>query len=220
MKTSVLAVDIGYGNTKYCYRSSRGAVETGIFPSLAPLAPIDRFSEYDLIVPGSPKLATIEIDRVEYWVGPDIPITAAYDDPGRALVDDYPETPNFAALLFGAIHFAGAEHIDCLVIGLPRHNVKQYAEQVKTRFTGEFDFGHGPVRIDDVIIIPQATGSLMMADALHSNSSNFHGPHLLLDVGYFTTNWIYATDVTREKMRMGSLRFGTSDVFDHIVVVN
>lgn len=118
MKTPVFAIDVGYGNTKYAYRAASGTVAAGMFPSLAPLAASRALAGYGEGVLKSRKVATVIVDQIEYEVGPDVSLTAAYGKTGRALADDYVLTNNYAALLFGAIHFAGVTHIDRLVLGL------------------------------------------------------------------------------------------------------
>ncbi len=71
MKTSVFAVDVGYGNTKYAYRAASGTIAADMFPSLAPLSASRSLSGYGDSVLASRKVATIVIDEIEYEVGPD-----------------------------------------------------------------------------------------------------------------------------------------------------
>ncbi len=52
-------------------------------------------------------------------VGPYVALTAAYGNTGRTLADDYVLSANYAALLFGVVHFAGVDYIEQLVLGLP-----------------------------------------------------------------------------------------------------
>ncbi|WP_244137155.1 hypothetical protein [Burkholderia pyrrocinia] len=167
MKTAVFAVDVGYGNTKYAHRAASGTIATGMFPSLTPLAASRTLSGYGESVLTARKVSTIVIDQVEYEVGPDVPLTAAYGNTGRALADDYVLSDNYAALLFGAIHFSGVTHIERLVLGLPVHNMKKYSAELKERFAGELDFGAGRVTVDKVVVIPQPLGSLVLASSSH-----------------------------------------------------
>jgi Actin like proteins N terminal domain len=157
MKTSVFAVDVGYGNTKYAYRAASGTVATGMFPSLAPLAASRTLSGYGEGVLAARKVITITIDEIEYEVGPDVALTAAYGNTGRALADDFVLTDNYAALLAGAMHFAGVTHIERLVLGLPVHNMQKYSVALKERFAGELDFGHARVQVDKVVVMRSAS---------------------------------------------------------------
>lgn len=212
MRTSVLAIDVGYGNTKYAYRAANDSIVTGMFPSLAPLAPTRVLSgDAESVLPAR-EVATITINRIEYLVGPDVPITAAYGWTGRALTDDYVLTGNYAALLFGAIHFSGVTRIKCLVLGLSVYNMNKYSVILKHRFVGEHDFGHGRVMIEKVVVIPQPLGSLVLAASSRGDDFRRDDAHLVIDVGYFTTNWAYANGFKMDRNRSDGMRGGASQI--------
>lgn len=212
MKTLVFAVDVGYGNTKYAYRAANGEVVTGMFPSLAPLAPTRMLSgDAESVLPAR-QVGTITVNSIEYQVGPDVPITAAYGRTGRALIDDYALTANYAALLFGAIHFSGVTHIKCLVLGLSVHNMDKYSTVLKDRFIGVHDFGHGRVMIEKVVVIPQPLGSLVLAGSSRGDDFRRGDAHLVIDVGYFTTDWVYANGFKIDYNRSDGMRGGASQI--------
>ncbi|RQS11569.1 PRTRC system protein D [Burkholderia sp. Bp8998] len=216
MKTAVFAVDVGYGNTKYAHRAASGTIATGMFPSLTPLAASRTLSGYGESVLTARKVSTIVIDQVEYEVGPDVPLTAAYGNTGRALADDYVLSDNYAALLFGAIHFSGVTHIERLVLGLPVHNMKKYSADLKERFAGELDFGAGRVTVDKVVVIPQPLGSLVLASSNRQHEFGRDVAHLVVDVGYFTTDWVYANGFTMDDNRSGGMPGGASQIYQRI----
>ena len=219
MKTPVFAIDVGYGNTKYAHRAASGTVATGMFPSLAPLAASRSLSSFSEGVLGVRKVVTVTIDSIEYEVGPDVPLTAAYGKTGRALADDYVLSDNYAALLFGAIHFAGLTHIERLVLGLPVHNMKKYAAALRERFTGEFDYGHGRILIDKVVVIPQPMGSLVIATSSRNGGFGRDDEHLVVDVGYFTTDWLYAVGISMDDKRSDGEPGGASQVYQRIATL-
>ncbi|MCR4471740.1 MULTISPECIES: PRTRC system protein D [unclassified Burkholderia] len=216
MKTAVFAVDVGYGNTKYAHRAASGTIATGMFPSLTPLAASRTLSGYGESVLTARKVSTIVIDQVEYEVGPDVPLTAAYGNTGRALADDYVLSDNYAALLFGAIHISGVTHIERLVLGLPVHNMKKYSTDLKERFAGELDFGAGRVTVDKVVVIPQPLGSLVLASSNRQHEFGRDVAHLVVDVGYFTTDWVYANGFTMDDNRSGGMPGGASQIYQRI----
>ncbi|HDR8993770.1 MAG: PRTRC system protein D [Burkholderia contaminans] len=216
MKTAVFAIDVGYGNTKYAHRAASGTIATGMFPSLTPLAASRTLSGYGESVLTARKVSTIVIDQVEYEVGPDVPLTAAYGNTGRALADDYVLSDNYAALLFGAIHFSGVTHIERLVLGLPVHNMKKYSADLKERFAGELDFGAGRVTVDKVVVIPQPLGSLVLASSNRQHEFGRDVAHLVVDVGYFTTDWVYANGFTMDDNRSGGMPGGASQIYQRI----
>ncbi|WP_028218368.1 PRTRC system protein D [Paraburkholderia oxyphila] len=216
MKTPVFAVDVGYGNTKYSYRTASGTVATGMFPSLAPLAPTQIFWGDTESVLAARKVATINIGRIEYQVGPDVPITAAYGRTGRALAVDYVLTDNYAALLFGAIHFSGVTRIERLVLGVSVHNMEKDSAVLKERFVGEHDFGHGRVVVEKVVVIPQPIGSLVHVASARGSSFRRDDAHLVIDVGYFTTNWVYANGFKMDHNLSSGISGGASQISQHI----
>ncbi|MDE1141871.1 MAG: PRTRC system protein D [Paraburkholderia tropica] len=216
MKTPVFAIDVGYGFTKYAYRSTNGSEKTAMFPSLAPPAACRAPLADSERMLTARNVVTISIDSVEYEVGPDIPITAAYGRTGRSLVDDYALSDNYAALLFGAIHFAGVTHIDCLVLGLAVHNLERHAAELKERFVGEFNFGPGRVEIGKVAIIPQPLGSLALAANGIAGGFQRDDAYLVVDVGYFTTDWLYANAFMIDSNRSGGISGGTSQIYQRI----
>ncbi|MGG2041484.1 PRTRC system protein D [Burkholderia gladioli] len=219
MKTAVFAIDVGYGNTKYAHRAANNAVASGMFPSLAPLAASRAIASYGESVLAARTVATIVVDQVEYEVGPDVSLTAAYGHTGRALADDYVLSANYAALLFGAIHFAGVDHIERLVLGLPVHNMKKYSAELKERFTGQVDFGAGRVTIDKVMVIPQPLGSLVLASSNRQGGFGRDVEHLVVDVGYFTTDWVYANGFTMDDKRSGGMPGGASQIYQRIAAL-
>lgn len=212
MKIPLFAVDVGYGNTKFAYRIAREPVATGMFRSLAPLAPARTLSAYCKGVLPARNVATITLDRIEYEVGPDVPITAAYGMTGRTLTEDYALTDQYAALLFGAIHFAGVTHIEHLVLGLPVCSMHKYSPVLKNRFIGEFEFGHGRVVVDKVSVLPLLLGSLVVASSGRANGFRRDETHAVIDVGYFTTDWAYTKGFTMDESRSGGMDVGTSQI--------
>lgn len=217
MKTSVLAVDVGYGNTKFAYRGADDSIATGMFPSLSPYT-----APRSVAASGTANFKTrdvthVRINGTDYEVGPDVSLTAAYGNTGRALTDDYPTTSNYAALLAGAIYRSGYNHIERLVLGLPVHTLDKYSRELRDRFTGEHDFGQGIVQIDRVAVVPQPIGSLTYAAALRNGApSPTKQDNLVIDVGYFTTDWVYVTNYMIDDRRSGGRPGGASQILQRI----
>jgi plasmid segregation protein ParM len=216
LKTSVFAVDVGYGNTKYAYRAASGTVATGMFPSLAPLAASRALSSYGENVLTARKIANISVDGIDYEVGPDVALTAAYGNTGRALSNDFVLSDNYAALLAGAMHFSGVTQIERLVLGLPVHNMQRFSATLKERFTGEIDVGTHRVTIEKVVVIPQPLGSLVSASGNRQSEFGRDSAHLVVDVGYFTTDWVYANGFTMDDKRSGGIPGGASQIYQRI----
>ncbi|MFC0403157.1 PRTRC system protein D [Paraburkholderia rhizosphaerae] len=216
MKTPVFAIDVGYGNTKYAYRAASGTIATGMFPSLAPLAASRMLSSYGENVLASRKVAIICVEGIEYEVGPDVSLTAAYGNTGRALSNDFVLSDNYAALLAGAMHFSGVTQIERLVLGLPVHNMQRFSTTLKERFAGEIDAGAHRVSVEKVVVIPQPLGSLVSASSNRQNEFGRDSAHLVVDVGYFTTDWVYANGFTMDDKRSGGIPGGASQIYQRI----
>jgi plasmid segregation protein ParM len=216
LKTSVFAVDVGYGNTKYAWREASRAIATGMFPSLAQYTATRTISASNGGHFKMRDVTQLKINGVEYEVGPGVSLSAAYGQTGRVLVDDYVLTNNYTALLAGAIYRAGFNHIGRLVLGLPVHTIEKYTPDLIERFTGEHDFGQGQIIIDKVNVIPQPLGSLTYATALKGEHYTTSQDHLVIDVGYYTTDWVYATDFLIDDRRSGGRPGGASQILQRI----
>jgi plasmid segregation protein ParM len=215
MKVSVFAVDVGYGNTKSAFRMGSD-IATSMFPSLAPLAVSDAVSGYGQGVLSARKVVPIEVDGSTYEIGPGVELSSAYGNAGRTLSEDFCLTPNYAALLGGALHFAGVTEVERMVLGLPVHSITKYSAHLRDAFSGVLDFGHGPVKVHSVKVIPQPLGSLVSFSEYGGVRFDRENAHLVIDVGYFTTDWVVAHGFTMNDRRSGGAPGGASQVYKRI----
>jgi len=215
LKTSVFGIDVGYGNTKSAGRGPNREVVTGMFPSLPQYTATRTISNNGSHFK-TRDITLVKIKGVEYAVGPGVSLSAAYGQTGRVLVDDYVMTNNYAALLAGAIYRSGFTHIERLMLGLPVHTIEKYTADLIERFTGEHDFGQGIITIEKVNVIPQPLGSLTYATALKGEHYATAQDHLVIDVGYYTTDWVYATDFMIDDRRSGGRPGGASQILQRI----
>jgi plasmid segregation protein ParM len=167
---SVLAVDVGYGNVKFVKRLADGKIERRMFPALAPAHLAGTVSTHEF----STKRDTVvvRVDGNNYEVGFDVRDAITPTNSGGDLSDEYTKTPNYTALLYGAIAYSGADTIDCLSLGLPVHiynqkvpqlgtsSVTTVAQVLKNKYLGKQSFGARAIEIKDVVVIPQPIGTL------------------------------------------------------------
>lgn len=218
MKTSVFAVDVGYGNTKFAFRMGSD-IGTHMFPSLTPEPVTLAVSDFgDGILKGR-KVVTIEINGVPYEIGPGVDTSASHGSTKRSLHEDFCVTDQYAALLGGAFHFSDITDVDRLVLGLPVHTISKYSAQVKAAFTGTLDFGYGKVRVGDVKVVPQPLGSLVSFAEYGGQLADQDDAHLVVDVGYFTTDWVVANGFTMNDRRSGGAQGGASQVYKQIAAL-
>lgn len=216
MITNTFALDIGYGQTKCASRNSEGAIVKDRFPSLAPYRSHSSISD----ALGSQYQARdsmfVTVNGLEYEVGPGVSTTAAFGDTGRVLTDDFVTSNQYAALLAGAVYRSRHSHIDRLVLGLPVHTIHKYMSVLKERFTGRQNYGQGDFIVDKVNVIPQPIGTLRYAAEYFPRTSSHASQHLVIDVGYYTTDFIYTTDFRVDDKRSGGRPGGASQIVERI----
>jgi plasmid segregation protein ParM len=223
----VLAVDVGYGNVKSVYRQSDGSLNTNIFPALAPSHVKSTISHH---AGGSGRnTVVIKVDGVKYEVGPDVRQVVTAMNTGFDLSDDYAKSPNHTALLFGAIAFSGADHIECLSLGLPVHIINQSVgsrvgkepipviKVLKEKFSGTHEINGRRVKIDRVAVVPQPLGSLFWhKDLLGDTKTTSDQLSLIIDIGYYSTDWVTAEGWHTIDERCGGRPGGASQIYTKI----
>ncbi|AOY97728.1 plasmid segregation protein ParM (plasmid) [Cupriavidus sp. USMAA2-4] len=215
MKISTVAVDVGYGNTKSAF--GMGAeISTQMFPSLAPPTSVHSLASHSGSFFRARNVVNVMVDGARYEVGPDVSISAAYGNTGRVLSEDFVTTPNYAALLAGALHYANASEIDRLVLGLPVHNTQKYADFLRDRFSGDLDFGDKLVRVRSVLPLPQPLGSLVSFMQQSGQQYDPDNSYLVIDVGYFTTDWVVARGYAMDDTRSGGVPGGAARVYQQV----
>ncbi|MGF6637127.1 PRTRC system protein D [Paraburkholderia tuberum] len=215
MKVSVFAVDVGYGNTKSAFRMGSD-IATQMFPSVAPIAVSDAVSSYGQGVLHSRKVLPIEVDGATYEIGPGVELSSAYGNAGRTLSEDFCLTANYAALLGGSLQFAGVTEVERMVLGLPVHTINKFSAHLRDAFTGTLNFGHGDIRIHSVKVVPQPLGSLVSFSEYGGSRFDRENAHMVIDVGYFTTDWVVAHGFTMNDRRSGGAPGGASQVYKSI----
>ncbi|MDR5762991.1 PRTRC system protein D [Caballeronia sp. LZ035] len=210
---AVFAVDVGYGNTKVAFRNGSD-VASLIFPSLTPTYQEQTIAIESQGLLNVPKTVAIEWNGKTYEVGPGVPLSSRNGDAGGTLADNYCTTDSYAALLGGACHFANIDSVDRLVLGLPVKNFHKYAEHLRQTFTGKLNFGNTQVTVGRVMVLPQPIGALVNFTKYHEFDQE--NPHLIIDVGYFTTDWVVATGLTMDERRSGGHQSGASHYFQKI----
>jgi plasmid segregation protein ParM len=224
---SVLAVDVGYGNVKSVYRLPDGQLISNIFPALAPTYVKSTISSH-MGGPGR-NTVVIRVDGTLYEVGPGVRQAVTLMNAGFDLTDDYSKSPNHAALLLGAISLSGADHIECLSLGLPVHIINQSFESrntqepisvvkvLKEKFTGVHEINGKQVTVDRVAVIPQPLGSLFWHQSLTRGVSRAADyVSLIIDVGYYSTDWVVAAGWSTLDDRCDGRRGGASEIYNKI----
>ncbi|ABM39627.1 ParM/StbA family protein [Polaromonas naphthalenivorans] len=233
MKPSILAIDIGFGNTKatWSHRTLAGKAEAWseiIFKSVCPLA-LD-----DDIAPGQ---ATSNLDRVAvsvagqaYYVGP----KADREGGLRALHPDYINTPTHEALLLGAWHYMFKEtgivspSVDMLVLGLPVSGFsanKKVLKEIGSRvrrvpvpmpMRSRLGKAYVDVSAKQVVVLPQPLGGLRLAAQSALELADDGVISMVIDPGYLTFDWLLSDGMAPHYELCGSFQGGVSQLINAV----
>ena len=202
MELIVRAVDVGSGNTKFVTAAAGIDIRCTSFPSVAYPSSDDSPSW-----PASERKKTvcIPIGPLFYEVGPDVSLAA---DTFRAkqLHDEYTETPEYMALLRGALGMMKLSHIDLLVVGLPVALFAVKKAALEKAMTGKHDVGDGKT-------VTQPQGALVHYASVHQKMAEIGKEQsLIIDPGSRTFDWLVAQGMRLVQKQSHSINRGMSDV--------
>lgn len=210
MDMIVRAVDVGSGNTKLVTGASGADIRCASFPSIA-------YPSSD----GSPswpsgdgrKTTFIPIGSLFYEVGPDVAL-AADTFRARQLHDDYTDSPEYLALLRGALGMMKLSHIDLLVVGLPVALFAVKKAALEKAMVGEHDVGNGrKVVVAKAMAVAQPQGALVHYASVHRKMTEIGQQRsLIIDPGSRTFDWLVAQGTRLVQKQSHSINRGMSDV--------
>ena len=210
MELIVRAVDVGSGNTKFVTAAAGTDIRCASFPSVAYPSSDDSPSW-----PASERKKTvcIPIGPLFYEVGPDVSLAA---DTFRAkqLHDEYTETPEYMALLRGALSMMKVSHIDLLVVGLPVALFAVKKAALEKAMTGRHDIGGGKVvTVGKAMAVAQPQGALAHFASEHQKMAIIGNEQsLIIDPGSRTFDWLVARGMRLVQKQSYSFNRGMSDV--------
>jgi plasmid segregation protein ParM len=213
MSPVIRAIDVGYSWTKYVIDgSSMEQIRCRAFPSIAP-----RASGRDLAVDGLTRRQTVkvDIDDVAFEVGPEATLV---QDVIQALPldDGYIETPEYLALVRGALRLMHVDEVDLLVVGLPVALFREREAALTRRLLGAHPTGPGAaVRVRAVKVLAQPVGALLSAMIEHASLRHLQGARaLVVDAGWRTLDWIVTSSPRILDKRTDSVSKSMFDVVD------
>lgn len=215
LKFPTAAIEVGYGDTKFAYRNAIGKIVSSAFPSLTPTYANKTISS-SLGKDSIAKTYLIEVGGVKYEVGPDV-MTALGGtiNTGRNVGDRFPETPEYEALVLGAIAQMGAVHIGHLVLGLPVHNMTKYSQLLTQKFSQKTFMVCGrKVSINRVTVLPQPIGTLIYIAMKQKRALTPGETRLIIDPGFYSTDWIVADGFKIHEKRSSGTVCGVSHILD------
>ncbi len=195
MPETVRSIDVGYGFTKYSNgRDGDGFLRCGSFPSFAPMASMNTDMTGGVV--SKRNTVTIHIGDKKFEVGPDVEYALDNYD-ARVLHEGYTRTPEYLALLRGALHYMSVKEIELLMVGLPVSHLGANAREMVSRLTGIHNVGNGKtVNVRNVRVVAQPIGGFMdyawnndLFDRISNQTS------LIIDPGFFTFDWVVARGI-------------------------
>ncbi|RJG00597.1 PRTRC system protein D [Noviherbaspirillum sedimenti] len=203
MESIVRAVDVGFGNTKYVTGATGADIRCSVFPSVA--------------YPSARDLSAVPIDGLFYEVGPEVNLAA---DTFRAtqMHDRYTETPEYLALLRGALNQMKVPAIDLLVVGLPVAAFLAKKAALEKAMTGRHEVGGGQtVTVRKALAVAQPQGALVYYASLHEKLKTIeHEQSLIIDPGARTFDWLVAKGMRLVQKKSHSINRGMADVLQAI----
>ena len=226
MIKTIIALDIGYGNTKLVYGREPNSWGDLCFRSAAPKINTPQ-ADMTKGITGTLDQVVVEVDSSSYLVGPEAHISGG----GPILSTDFIDRPEYLALLQGSIYYAmrktGSvfQKIDTLVLGLPVSNWQPKHVALKNIGTGPHSvsvpmalrsaFGEKvDVTVDKVLVLPQPMGALHYANHLLAADHKVMpgSTYMVIDPGYNTFDWFVSVGLRPALQRCGSLQGGVSQL--------
>lgn len=201
---TIRPLDVGYGNTKFMV-DDRGTCR--LFPSLAPRADPRRLRGGPL---AERRTSTVLVDGILYEVGPD---SALFPD-GPILHRDYIETPEYRALVYGALDAMQISRLDLLVTGLPVYLHDSRAQRLKELLTGKHMIREGTVvEVAEVLVVAQPVGGLIAHRHESDDWSNDpQRTRLHVDPGLFSLDSFITEGLTELPGLSASIEGGVCEV--------
>ena len=229
----VLAIDVGFGNTKAVWNRQPHAGKNEewseiCFRSVTPRVVVEA-SGPGL---GSIDRVVVNVGGDSFYVGP----KATYEGGTRALHPDYINTPEHEALLCGAWHYMFkatgqvTPTVDLLVLGLPvsgfqanRRRLQELGSKMR-----RVPVPHGlremtrrdyvDVVAKKVMVMPQPMGGLMLASDHQKDFDLFDEGvvSLVIDPGYNTFDWFVADGMNPQLELCGSFQGGVSQLLQAV----
>ena len=210
MELIVRAVDVGSGNTKFVTGVVGNEIRCASFPSVA--YPSSGETPH---WPASERRKTvcIPVGPLFYEVGPDVGLAA---DTFRAkqLHDEYTESPEYMALLRGALSMMKVSHIDLLIVGLPVALFSLKKSSLEKTMAGEHQIGGGKtVTVAKAMAVAQPQGALVHYAAEHKKMATIGTEQsLVIDPGSRTFDWLVTRGMRLVQKQSHSINRGMSDV--------
>lgn len=186
----IRAIDLGYQKTKII-KKNKNKWELMVMPSIAPIITGVNLSGSFGGLLGKRDTKIIEIDGINYEVGPEADDLQSVDNV-KSLDSSYIFSDVYKAIYLGALDYINEPEIDLLVVGLPISNLVN-VEKLKKISIGEHKVSEGRIiNVKDVLVLPQPLGGFYTA--LYSGDPDLNNMeseyNLIVDPGSVTYDFL------------------------------
>lgn len=232
---TVLAVDIGYGNTKAVWSRQSIHGKPPIWSQIhfrSICAPAKHANDNSRISTNSSDRVIVNVGDKSFFVGP----KASSEGGLRALHPDYINTPEHEALLLGAWHYMFkatgkvTPTVDMLVLGLPVHGFQANKETLReiglrprrvpvpVQLQSVYGATEVLVKAKDVLVLPQPMGGMRLATDGDSAQDLFIDgvKGMVIDPGYSTFDWFLTDGMAPQLELCGSFHGGVSQLLKDV----
>ena len=227
MNKTILAIDVGFGNTKAVWGPERNSSSEIIFKSVAPIS-MQLNDAFSGLSEGMDRIG-IDIEGTQYLVGPE-----AFYAGGSPILDlNFVKHNEYLALIRGSIYYMHKRSgvirtsIDCLVLGLPVSNFLEHRESLTKTALGVHNipvpkslqsiYGQSiDITVKQVLVLPQPMGALRVhIDTVDIDIKN--SPiNLIIDPGFNTFDWLTSHGMRPDMENSGSLGGGVSHILREV----
>lgn len=213
----IVAIDLGYGHTKIVSQGRDGEPKRMMFPSVAPITTRERTAESNGM--SSLRTVTVSVGANNYVIGKDAYLEAD-SNYSRSRLEEYSQTDGYHALMLGALALSGLREIDQLVIGLPLTTLDTYHSAMSSKYLGEHSIGATYARrkvelvVRNVVVTSQPAGAMISAVAAQPGLKKT--TNLVIDMGYFTMDFLMCEGLRPYYKRSGAIQGGMSGYYDHL----
>ncbi|MGR5159384.1 ParM/StbA family protein [Vibrio owensii] len=219
---SVIAIDVGFGTTAVVDRINGQNADCTIFQSRA--VPCD-FTGQKSLTGGVLKerdTVTVEVNGINYEVGPDAAKIGLTHNDTKTLSDAYITSSKYYALFLGALSRSSHDEISMLVGGLPVSAMHRTDELVNL-MKGEHKVGSRLINVRDARVIPQPLGALMhhakteaKAQKVGLMSILAQKTRVVVDPGFGTFDFLTVIGVQPDEKRSGAAQMGQGRLLSEI----
>lgn len=205
----VRAVDVGFCNTKFTMVGAsgpQGLIGCDLFPSLTPIAAADSLGLTEMM--RKKKTIIVEVNGKRFEVGYDVE-SAIASNYGRTMAPSFCMTDSYMALVNASLYYMGVDKIDMLVLGLPVSAHSKYKEDLAKKMIGVHQVVEKEVMVEHCRVLAQPVGGFFEFGSKEGNMRKFEREtNLILDVGFFTTDWFVCSGMTPVSQRCGAANNG------------